>query len=244
MASFTLSELRTLVTQRADLALNDQFITTAEVNGLINRAISKLWDLALENPGQMFIPPQDFSFTAPTTAPNVYSLAGAYKVTGVELWADAQGSMRVPLQPAMPDEVPGLMSTSNIASTLFGGRYRVSGGLGLTSTSGLVLMLYPPAQANQTVVVHYVPPAPILVNDSTPVTFPNGWEDYVVIDAAIKCIAKEEGDTRELQRQRDELGEAIKSASSSLDRGEPERVQDVVTSGYGYDGWGGWGGGW
>lgn len=246
MASITLSELRTRIIQHADLSLTDQFITTAELNGYINLSISKLWDLATETDGQLFVAPIEVQLSSPTTSPNVYSLATtAYKVVGVELWADPAGSQRLALLPAMPVEIPGLMSTNATANTSFGAKYRVYGGLGLASTGGLRLEIYPPPGPNQVVNVRYLPPAPILVDDSTPVRFPNGWEEFVVLDAAIKCIGKEEGDTRELQRQRDELAEQIRGASASLDRGSPEVVQDVSANRPWLGWWGGWGGdGW
>lgn len=245
MAAFTLTELRTLVIQCADLSLTDQFITTAELNGHINRSISRLYDLATENDAQLFIAPEQIQFSAPTTAPNIYALTSAYKIVGVELWTDAVGSQRIAILPAMPLEIPALMSTNANANTTFGAKYRVYGGLGLSSTGGLRAELYPPPSPTTYVNFKYLPPAPILVDDSTPMRFPNGWEEFVVLDAAIRCIAKEEGDTRELQRQRDELAEEIRNASASLDRGSPDVVQDVAGTSYGgwWNGWGPYGGG-
>lgn len=245
MASLTQSELRTLIIQRADLSLTDQFITNAELNSVINRSLSKLWDLALENDGQIFIPFTEVQYSAPTTAPNTYALTGAYKVIGVELWADPSGAMRQAILPAMPMELAGLMSMNASANTVFGGKYRLSGGFGLTSTAALSLQIFPIPGPSQIVSVRFLPPAPILIDDSTPVTFPNGWEEYLVLEGAIYCIGKEEGDTRELERRRDEMALSIRTASSSLDRGQPERVQDLAAyngdgGGYGWGGWGGW----
>jgi hypothetical protein len=228
VATLTLTELQTRVRQRADLALSDQFIPTSELTIYINLALSKMWDLALENDGQSFIPYTDVPFTAPTTAPNIYALPNAYKVLSVQLWDSVAGGVRRPIFPAMETQIPGLMSQQASANITFGAMYRLSGGFGLASTAGLQLQLFPPPLTNTVLQVRYVPPAPTLVNDTTPVMFPNGWEEFVVLEAAIKCIGKEDGDTRELQRQRDEMAESIRTASSSLDRGSPERVQDVV----------------
>lgn len=241
MASLTLSELRTRVIQRANLSLTDQFITTSELNSYINLSLSKMWDLALENDGQSFIPWTDSQFTSPTTAPNLYTLAGAYKVLSVQLWDTTNGGVRRAIFPAMQTEIPILMSQGATANTTFGAKYRLSGGFGLASSAGLKLELFPPPLSNTVLEVRWVPPAPILVDDSTPVIFPNGWEEYVVLDASIKCIAKEEGNTDELMLERADIEQSIRTASASLDRGSPERVQDVVYSNADYPwGNGGW----
>ncbi len=60
-------------------------------------------------------------------------------------------------------------------------------------------------------------------------TFPNGWEEYVTLDAAIRCMAKEEGDTSELRGERKEVSDKIIAACQKEDTRWPKTVEDVQT---------------
>ncbi len=53
-----------------------------------------------------------------------------------------------------------------------------------------------------------------------------GWEEYVVVDAAIKCKEKEESDASVLAAQKAELRARIVAASKNRDASEPAKVVD------------------
>jgi len=55
----------------------------------------------------------------------------------------------------------------------------------------------------------------------------NGWEEYVVVDAAIKCLNKEESDTSILFARKQALIDRIENMAANRDSGEPEQVTDV-----------------
>lgn len=55
----------------------------------------------------------------------------------------------------------------------------------------------------------------------------SGWLEYVVTDAAIKCMQKEESDTSVLQFQKQALIKRIESAAENRDAGSPATVADV-----------------
>lgn len=55
----------------------------------------------------------------------------------------------------------------------------------------------------------------------------NGWEDYVVVDAAIKCLVKEESDPRALMEQKQGLLKRIEAMAANRDAGKPEKITDV-----------------
>lgn len=67
----------------------------------------------------------------------------------------------------------------------------------------------------------------------------NGWDEYVIIDAAIKCLVKEESDTNVLLLQKQQMLARIEALASNRDAGDPERVTNT-SFGYGDD-WGGFG---
>ncbi len=74
-----------------------------------------------------------------------------------------------------------------------------------------------------------------------------GWEEYIVIDAAIKCKDKEESDVSVLAARKNEKKKEIESIAENRDPGTASRVADVQSNGYNSDGSGngwGWGGDW
>lgn len=66
----------------------------------------------------------------------------------------------------------------------------------------------------------------------------NGWIEYVIVDAAIKCLQKEESDTTALERAKSFQLQRIENAAQNRDVGEPERISDTSRNG----GWLGWDG--
>jgi len=55
----------------------------------------------------------------------------------------------------------------------------------------------------------------------------NGWEEWVVIDAAIKLLAKEESDTSQLEREAARVWGRITTALQNRDAGQAKRITDV-----------------
>lgn len=79
----------------------------------------------------------------------------------------------------------------------------------------------------------------------TPIDGIAGWEEYAVIDAAIKCKDKEESDTSVLMARKMEKKKDIEGIAANRDPGTAARTADVMTDiwntdsnggGYGYGG--------
>lgn len=60
----------------------------------------------------------------------------------------------------------------------------------------------------------------------------DGWEEWVVLDAAIKCKTKSEEDVRDLQRERAEVWARITKAFGTKDQARPDSVVEVIGRGY------------
>ena len=54
-----------------------------------------------------------------------------------------------------------------------------------------------------------------------------GYEEYLVISAAINCLQKEESDVRILLAQKAQTMKRIESAASNRDPGEPYAITDA-----------------
>lgn len=63
----------------------------------------------------------------------------------------------------------------------------------------------------------------------------NGYEDYIIIDAAIRCKLKAEEDVSSLYAMKQEILKLIKEASKNRDIGEPKTVRDMTSRGFNGD---------
>ena len=55
----------------------------------------------------------------------------------------------------------------------------------------------------------------------------SGWEEYIIVDSAMKCLQKEESDVSVLFAQKNALIQRIEAAAENRDAGEAECVQDM-----------------
>ena len=72
-----------------------------------------------------------------------------------------------------------------------------------------------------------MPSCPLLVYDTDTFDGVNGWEEYIVVDVAIKALTKEESPTQELEAAKMALLKRIESSAPNRDAGMSGRVTDV-----------------
>ena len=85
------------------------------------------------------------------------------------------------------------------------------------------------SNVNVTVAVYNTTPItpPVVVEPNTVADGISGWLEYVITDAAIKMLQKEESDTSVLQFQKAALIKRIEAAAENRDAGNPATVADV-----------------
>jgi hypothetical protein len=54
----------------------------------------------------------------------------------------------------------------------------------------------------------------------------NGWEEFVIVDAAIKCMIKQELGTQELEKQKKDLIRRIEAMAPNRDADAPACIKD------------------
>lgn len=81
-------------------------------------------------------------------------------------------------------------------------------------------------------------------NDATTIDGVAGWEEYVIVDAAIKAMGKQESDVTLLAGRRQVLVERIEAMAEARDAGQAFHTSDVLGSSAGFGDIGGWGSGW
>lgn len=241
----TLGSLRLQAQQRAD-RVNSNFVTKPEWNTYINQSALELYDLLITVYEDYYLAPKYVFLTDGSTAgytlPNGV-LVGTdgvttqpfYKLMGVDMGISNSENAKVTVHKYDFIERNRYVYP-NVASTYFGVfnlRYRVMGSK---------IHFIPTPSAGQYLTLHYIPRLATLLADSDTLDTISGWDEYIIVDAAIKALQKEESDVSVLMAQKQMLIDRIQSSAMNRDAGEPDTVSNSRLNGYG-NGWGGSDGG-
>lgn len=220
--TLSLSQLRTAVRQRADMQnlsgiYTNSFIKDPELDSYINQSYFELYDLLVQKYGDnYYVVP--YTFVTDGTS-QMYTLpADFYKLLGAEVALSNTNDSWVTIKPFNFIDrnryaVPNFQSFYGITNL----RYRLNGN---------DLWLTPIAQAGQNFRIWYVPRLQTLDDDADTVDGISGWTEYIIIDAAIKCMQKEESDVSVLAAQKMAMIQRIEAAAENRDAGSPATVSD------------------
>lgn len=219
--------------QRAD-RVNSNFVSTAEWNTYINQSAYELYDL-LVNTFEDYYTTTPYTFTTDGTT-SQYSLPPNFdKLVGVDLALNATSNAYVTIQKF--DFISrNRYVYPNITSTfagVFNLRYRLVGS---------TLMFIPTPSAGQQVRVWYIPRMTQLLKDTDQLDGVSGWIEYVIVDAAIKALQKEESDVQVLMAQKMALIKRIEESAMNRDAGQPDTISSTRAWGNSGGGWGNDGG--
>jgi len=213
--SITLLQLRTRARQISDIE-NSQHVTDEELTSYVNMAIAELHDLLIgAYSSDYYISSSTFSTAANVTN---YSLpADFYKLRGVD--AAINGDSYASLRPFNFNERNrndsfsswGLMTGPSI-------RYRLL---------GPNLVFSPAPDGIYAIRLWYIPQATVLVADSDVFTDLNQYSEYVVYDAAIRMLTKEESDISAHLAKKNEIIKRIQEMAQNRDADQPESVSDI-----------------
>ena len=211
MASITLTVLRARVRERADM-VGSSFVadTATGLDAWINEANQKLHGMLVDAMGEEYVS-SSASFTTIAGTSDYAVPAGFYKLYGVDL--DYHGIMR-----SLKQYTRAERNTYRELYPEFLPRY---------SLVGTNIRLYPIPSAGLTGAILYAPEATILSGGSDTVSYPNGWERFIVIDAAIQALAKEESNTSTLVAERLAIVKEIEQTKEMRDLATPKRVVDL-----------------
>lgn len=220
--SVTLSSLRTQVLQRSDMVIG--FISVAELNSYINASLAELYDLLTSRfedyytvPFQFTIAAGDDGYDLSTVVPAFYKLRGVDRaISGPADW----GTVR-PFQFVERNKYQNRLNVYQRAGRALL-QYRLVGNR---------LSFLPKDQAPATYQLWYVPAFVPLVNDGDTTSDLQSWHEYVIVDAAIKCMQKEESDVSVLVMQKEQLKQRIEAMAAGRDAGQQDRVGDVTSYG-------------
>lgn len=193
--------MRSQAQQRCDM-VNSSFISTSEWNGMINASAQELYGLIVQKFGNDYFtqsPSSGYTFQTDGTNQFFALPSDFFKVLGVDL------------QVTSPNQYVALKEFN------FADRNKLS------ITNSTI-----PANG-QTIRVLYVPRFTLLANDADTFDGFNGWEEYVVLDAAKKAALKEESYelAQLLESDKAKMLERIESEAENRDASSAATIVDV-----------------
>lgn len=213
MATVTLLELRTRSRQRADME-STGFVQDPELNSYINASYAELYDLLVSKYGSDYFVASPYDFTT-TSNVDTYPLpVSFYKLLGVDYKIDSPNWVTLKRFEFSERNLP---QTWDIYSAEFI-RYRVFGNN---------ILFSPIPNVPQTMRLWFIPLPDQLTLDTDSFSGINGYEEYVIIDAAMKMRIKEESDIQDLLVQKMAMKKRIEDMADARDVGSPATVQDT-----------------
>lgn len=218
-----LDALRSRARVYSDQRTSDEanaFITSTELNTIINDQLAELYDLLLSARGQdYYITSDTLSIVAGTTT---YSLpADFYQLKTVTLeWGTHEHELVEPI-----NSVAGRAALNNDDDWTQYGRkgYRLR---------GTNIEFLPEPSSAVTCRLQYVPTCTVLTNDSDTFDGVNGWDKLVSLGAAMEMLEiEEEGSSSRLQPLYDRTYARIEALAADRDADQPMQIEDVRPDG-------------
>jgi hypothetical protein len=211
----TLAELKEQARQRSDME-NSEFVSDAELTQYINSSLAELHDLLIAAYNEEYVM-EDYIFSA-TDAIDYDLPEDFYKLRGVDLRTGPDGqwstvkrfnfNRRNEQQNAFTWNLLGL---PYMEYRLVGSKIRFN----RTPDTNMEFRLF------------YYPKAVKLIENSDNYDDVNQFSEYVVIDAAIKMMQKEESDVSVLLAQKEAMRQRIIAMAANRDANEPASVTDI-----------------
>lgn len=236
--TMTLSQLMVAVRQRADMLPTGYtptttsiayFVADPELISYINQSYFELYDLLITVYEDYFVAPPLQILTDGTTQqyplPDGILYSGApefYKLMGVDLGIASNNNAWVTLKKfdfiSRNRYVYPQLTTTYLG--VFNLRYRLVGN---------TLMFIPIPSGGQYIRLWYIPTLTQLINLTDTADGISGWTEYIICDAAIKCMQKEESDISVLELQKVALIKRIEETAMNRDAGQGDTISDTRT---------------
>lgn len=213
MATVTVSDMITKVRQKADM-VNTRFVTDTEVAGYLDSRNKELYGILVRY--QLLQDEVEQTITADGSA--YYALPARHFSTLDIYYDQGSGTELVRLKRLSHRDRPRTSGSSQAVG------YRLTG-------DGVVLY---PAVSSGTY-KHYYVPSPLelveTVSDATTevasVSYPMGWEEYIILGAAIDCLAKEETINQALNKKFSDMERRIADEASLREQSETQTVYNA-----------------
>jgi hypothetical protein len=213
MAKFTIEKLMRRARERADMVHSD-FVTDSELRGYLGASLTELYEILIHS-GLFYFDPGTQTIAADGS--ETYDLPSDYYAT---LRVDYKRSANyyTELFEFMEQERAMFENSVGGATSGYATYYQILG-------TKLALL---PAPAGGEYRHRYIPqPLDIgdaSVSDQAEIDGVNGWEEWVIVDAARKMLSKEESSTVSVERDLERLKRRIEDAAAQRAWSSPRRV--------------------
>jgi len=215
--SVLVSDLVTQIRDVADMTAT-AFVTDAEIVRYLDKSYRSLYMKIVKANKSFFVT----SYTINVVSnQDTYALpADFFKAVGVDLLINDDNDNRITLSPFNFNQRNRNKTRFYAFTSYRGFRYYFRGD---------DIVFTPIPDAANTVELWYIPdPTSITATNQTITVNPAVIEDYLILDAGIKCLQKEESDVTVLAMERDRLQEEILQATAERDDGLPELLTDTT----------------
>ncbi len=252
-----LGYLRYMAQLKAD-KLHSEYLTKDEWNFNINQSATELYDILITKFGDQYFlaSPVQFNTNGTATYPlpdgALYTKAPAlYKLAGVDVGINASNNQwfTLPRFNWIDRNRYATLQLSGTVNSIWGLAY---------CPFGNTLYFIPSPQSAQVIQLWYVPMLAQMLVDTDMMPFSiSGWSEYVIVDAAMKAMQKEESTEKwsSLMQSKTALLERIETTAANRDVGQSNTVSNTRArcgdqnfgsfGGFGTSGFGGgfgWGG--
>lgn len=225
----SLGALRILSQQRCD-KVNSQFITTEEWNSYISDSYKELYDLLIQKYADDYYVATTYTWTTDGSSVLYPLPPDFYKNLLVEValnpadnnsWITLRKFQRIQQNLWNYPNIYTFYGITNL-------RYRIDGNY---------LHIVPISTAGQTLRMWYCPRPAVLMADFNVLDGVSGWYEYIVIDACIKAMIKEESldMAQAFGVQKAAMVDRINAAAENRDTQSPEVVSDSRTRNFSWD---------
>lgn len=218
-ADMSLGQLRLYAQQRAD-RVNSNFVTMPEWNTYLNQSYFELYDLLITTYEDYYTKATPYTFSTDGTTAKYTLPTDFYKLQGVDCGVGASSNAFQTVHNFNFIDRNRYMYPGNTSTFLgvFNLRYRLFGN---------TLFFIPTPQGGQTIRVWYIPRLEQLLKDTDIASGVSGWLEYVIVDAAIKALQKEEADISALAGQKEMLRQRIQDSAMNRDAGQPQKISNT-----------------
>lgn len=208
---FTVAQIKERIRQRADMQ-KSRFVSDSELLNYINESLATFWDILTNKFEGFGLESVEFNVTS---GYDTYQVPPALlRIEKVEVEYDGRWRTIKSVPFARINEV--------------GSNWHGEGLPFVYARKGLYQIVFKPSPtAAYTARINYVARAPILETDSQNIDGINGWEQYIVVDCAIKCLDKEERDTTVLQNEKAEIIRRLNESVGNRDESTSFGIRDI-----------------
>lgn len=209
----SLSELRNRVRIRADIEKQLTRYPDVELNQYINDSYKQLYGLLLR---KMLIRPEKLQTIVTDGAPAYVVEDDHYATLAVFYSHDSDTYVRLRRHKAT-DRPFGVGSDTRGNSYT----YRIA------EVAGVKEIEFYPTPTGETYYLSYVPLPGDFENDTDSISAFLGWDEYIVLDAAIKVLSKENTSNTELKKKLKVIQDRIEDEAEAIEMTEALSITDV-----------------